>query len=237
MLSNIDKLIKAETLKAVKELLEGSLSADQSDPERARQDSQAAITKARGIVSSDSKSKKTDEAEDDAEDKKSDQEEKTPEQKSSEPEKQEDRTDGKGTADSPKLKTPKRTTLEEPTVTSLIDKLNAMRGGQSLNDVEVRKSFTQYFDGLTVSERQSLLIFLTGIAQILAGTQKGAEALDPADVGLRVKGDVEKSKEKPKKKAVAQSGREGTADNPIVVGEKADKSAILRVLSETRQND
>ena len=237
MLSNIDKLIRAETLKAVKELLEGSLNADQGNLERERQDSQAAITKARGIVATDSKSKKTDEAEDDAKDEKSDQEEKSPEQKSSEPKKQEDRTDGKGTADSPKLKTPKRTTLEEPTVTSLIDKLNAMRGGQSLNDAEVRKSFTQYYDGLTISERQSLLIFLTGIAQILAGTQKGAEALDPADVGLRVKGDVEKSKEKPKKKAASQSGREGTADNPIVVGEKADKSAILRVLSETRQND
>ncbi len=237
MLSNIDKLIKAETLKAVKELLEGSLSINESDLERARQKSQADDAKARGVVASDAKTKKTDEAEEDAEDKKPEAKAQLKDKEKSEDEKREDRTSGKGTADSPKVKTPKRTTLEEPTVTSLIDKLNAMRGGKSLKDLEVKKSFTQYFDGLTTSERQSLLVFLTGIAQILAGTQKGADALDPADVGLRVKGDVEKTKEKPKAKKDDQAGREGTADNPIVVGEIADKKAVLKVLSEIRNSN
>ena len=238
MLSNIDKLIRTETVKAIKELLEGNLSSEQDAAERDRQRQQASDAKDCGIVTDSDNSQKTDEAEEETEEKKVEPEvEENPPESEADNEKQEDRTGGKGTADSPKLKTPKRTRLEEPTVGSLIDKLNAMRGGKSLKDLEVKKSFTQYFNGLTTSERQTLLIFLTGIAQVLAGTEQGAEAIDPSDVGLRVKGDVDKSKEEPTKKAKAQSGREGTADNPIVVGEAADKSRILSALREYRKHN
>jgi len=238
MLSNINKLIRTETIKAVKELLEGSLSSEQAEVERDRQRQQASDAKSRGVIADADESQKTDEAEAEEKENKDDtKSEKSEPEKEDTDAKQKDRTGGKGTADSPKLKTPKRSRLEEPTVGSLIDKLNAMRGGKSLKDSEVKKSFTQYFNGLTTSERQSLLVFLTGIAQILAGTEKGAEAIDPGDVGLRVKGDIDKAKEEPTKKKATQPGREGTVENPIVVGESPDKSTILSALREYRKHD
>jgi len=239
LLSNIDKLVRTETVKAIRELLEGNLSSEQDDSERERQRQQASDARTRGIVADADKSQKTDEAEEETSEKKAaPSEEESTNSTEDENEKQQDRTGGKGTADSPKLRTPKRNTLEDPTVGSLIDKLNAMRGGKSLKDPGVKKSFTQYFEGLTTSERQSLLVFLTGIAQILAGTEAGAAAIDPGDVGLRVKGDVDKSKEvDPEKKEKKPTGREGTAENPIVVGESPDKSRILRALREYRKHD
>jgi hypothetical protein len=237
MLNNIDKLVHSATIKAIKDILEGNLKKEQDEAERDRQRQQFDDAKSRGVIAPKSGSKKTDEAEEDEDQKTKPDDQEIIDSKGSD--KQKDRTKGKGTADSPKLKTPKRNTLEEPTVGSMIDKLNAMRGGKSLKDVNVKKSFTQYFDGLTTSERQSLLVFLTGIAQILAGTEKGAEAIDPGDVGLRVKGDVNKTSEKqdtqPKLSNV--SNREGTSDNPIVVGESPDKSTILRALKEYRKHD
>ena len=82
---------------------------------------------------------------------------------------------------------------------------------------------------------------MTGIAQILAGTEQGAAAIDPGDVGLRVKGDVDKSADQAKKsqpsKPTAAGNQEGTSENPIVVGEVADKAKILRALREYRKND
>ena len=63
-------------------------------------------------------------------------------------------------------------------------------------------------------------MFLTGIAQILAGTKQGTEAIDPSDVGLRVKGETPPAKEKtdePKKDSK-------TDTQPIVVGESVKRS-------------
>ena len=43
MLSNIDELIKAETARAIKEVLDGSLTKESSDDERAKQKHQSDI--------------------------------------------------------------------------------------------------------------------------------------------------------------------------------------------------
>jgi len=226
MLNDIDRFVKKETLIAIRAILEGHLDEDAASEERARQDQLAKDVKSRGVIVSADSSKKTDEAED----------EETENKKSDEPEKQEDRTGGKGTADSPKLKSPKQAQLKEPTIGALIDKLNALRGGRSLKDPEVRKSFAQYLEGLTTQEKQSLLIFLTGIAQVLAGSAEGAEALDPGDVGLRVKGKIETDEESESEEKKPTPGREGSAENPIVVGEIQDKRKILRVIAEYRRH-
>jgi hypothetical protein len=133
--------------------------------------------------------------------------------------KRKDRTGGKGTEDSPKLDTPGEKQLQAPTVGAVIDKLNALRGGKSLKDPEVKKSFSQYFKNLTKTERTSLLAFLTGMSQILAGVSSGAEALDPSDLGITVntsKKDTSQSKEDSVKPQGKQSGNQ---DKPIVVGE------------------
>jgi hypothetical protein len=226
MINNIDRIIKRETLKAISSILESNLGNPSEEQERERQRQQSKETSARGVTSSDSSSKKTDEAEDADEEKQA---------KTADDEKREDRTGGKGTADSPKMKTPDLKQLKKPTVVNVIDKLNALRGGKSLKEPEVRKSFGQYFDSLNTAERQSLLLFVTGIAQILSGVETGAEAVDPGDAGLSLKGDVTsaKSDQRPEEK---DKSREGTTDNPIVVGETANKSRILRALTEYRKH-
>ena len=224
MIDSIDKLIRLETRRAISQILESKLSngSGDEDQERRRQDSQSKAISSRGLNASDDPSKK-DEAEDDTDDKSADKKEKSSDEK-----KREDRTKGRGTADSPKLKDPGKKQLENPTVKSVVDKLNALRGGRSLKDPEVKKSFEQYYNGLTTPERQSLVVFLTGIAQVLAGAEEGTEAIDPGDVGLRVK-----DTDRPQKRTDTESkSKEGTEDNPIIVGEVASKHNIMRALRE-----
>lgn len=224
MIDSIDKIIRLETRKAIKQILESSLSdgSSEEDQERRRQDRQTKAVSSRNLNASDDPTKK-DEAETEEEDKKPDAKEKKEDGK-----KREDRTKGRGTADSPKLKDPGEKQLENPTVKSVVDKLNALRGGRSLKDPEVKKSFEQYYDGLTTPERQSLIVFLTGIAQVLSGAEEGTEAIDPGDVGLRVK-DTDKSQ---KRTDTESKSKEGTEDNPIIVGEVASKYKIMKALRE-----
>ena len=204
---NLHALIKKETMIALQETM-GSLmdTSDQGHEERRRQEQQAKAVDGRNL--SKGVKEEVDEADEDNE------------EKPAEPEKREDRTGGKGTKDSQKLKTPSKKGLKSATVGCVVDKLNALRGGRSLKDPDVQKSFKQYFGALTTQERQSLLVFLTGIAQILAGTKQGTEAIDPGDVGLRIKGKTPGAKEKidePKKDSK-------TGTQPIVVGETVKRS-------------
>ena len=220
---NLDRLIRAETTKALRETLGGHLSGgDQEDQERSRQKRQAKAVQSRGLDKG--KVKEVEEA---------DEETGVPEDVDSEDEKREDRTGGKGTKDSPKLATPSKNKLSKVTIGSVIDKLNALRGGKSLKDEKVQKSFKQYFDSLTVKERQSMLVFLTGIAQILAGTKSGADAIDPGDVGLRVKGGVS---QQPQGKNSSAEPKTVTSKNaPIVVGEHVNLQ-VKRAIAAYKKN-
>tara|TARA_Y100001938_G_C8049988_1_gene411149 strand:- start:276 stop:962 length:687 start_codon:yes stop_codon:yes gene_type:complete len=227
MINQIDALIRRETQKAIRAILESNLSQNSSDEERERQQAQKKSVDSRDLKAHDGQAEKKDEASDDD----------SQEEKEAKPKKREDRSKGKGTADSPKLKAPKKAQIENPQVSSVVDKLNALRGGKSLSDPNVRKSFEQYFNGLNVQEKQSLLLFLTGIAQILTGTEVGADAAEPGDVGLRVKdtpsGSDKKIKNTPGKD---DKSKEGTTSNPIVVGEVASKHSIMRVLKAYKDN-
>lgn len=227
MINQIDALIRRETQKAIRAILESNLSQDSSDEERQRQQDQKKSVAARDLKAHDGEAKKKDEAPDNDEEK----------EKDASPKKREDRSKGKGTADSPKLKAPKKDQIQNPQVSSVVDKLNALRGGKSLSDPEVRKSFEQYFNGLNVQEKQSLLLFLTGIAQILSGTEVGSDAVEPGDVGLRVKDTPSGSDKKVKSgKKQEPKGKEGTTDNPIVVGEVASKYNIMKALRAYKDN-
>lgn len=245
-LNNLDALVMKETLKVIKETLDTHLG-DDSD-ERRRQQRQAKIVKKQNLRASDNQDE-TNEAEEEVEvDTEEEAEETTTgvpgtiDKDKEEKKSREDRTGGKGTEDSPKLDTPTLQQLKKPTVGAVIDKLNALRGGRSLKDPEVKKSFSQYFDALSQNERETMLIFLTGLSQILAGVASGTEALDPSDVGLRVKdrpGDTEKAK----KKANVQSSKEkkektqrvGTEAQPIVVGESQNKYKLKKLLDAYRR--
>ena len=212
----INRLVVKETMKAVRESLESYMGDDASDQEKRRQQKQAKAIDSRGLTKG--AQTEVEEADDEeAEDATGvpgavDSDEDAPTR--------EDRTGGKGTKDSPKLKTPSAKKIHKATVGSVIDKLNALRGGRSLRDEEVQKSFKQYFDSLTRQERQTLLVFLTGIAQILAGTESGTEAIDPGDAGLRVGGKGPISKKKSVAKKAAEDPKLGEPQTtPIVVGE------------------
>ena len=224
MIDKIDTLIYRETQKAIKAILESAMSQD--DDERSRQKRQQAAISARGVESKDKSTKKDEADKDDA------KSEKASDEKPEKDDKREDRTGGKGTADSPKIKDPDPKTLKNPPVKAVVDKVNALRGGKSLKDPDVRKSFEQYYKSLSTAEQQSLLLFLTGIAQVLSEVEPGAEAIDPSDAGLRVRdtGEDKTAKDKPEK----TSGESGTQDNPIVVGESPSKVAVLKALKAYR---
>ena len=212
-INDINSLITREISRSVKAVLETKLSSD-GDEEKKRQERMAKSVKDRGIVSdSDENPITQDEAEKEEDD--------------SEDKKREDRTGGKGTADSPKLKVPKEKVLKAPTLGSVIDKLNALRGGKSLKDPDVKESFEQYFEGLSTSERQTLLAFMTGIAQILTGVEKGAEALEPKDIGVSTKGEKSPDSRSDLKSSKQASGK-GTEDSPIIVGEGYDFERALK---------
>ena len=215
-MTDINSIVNREMIKAITAIFESKMSSD-SDEEKRRQERMAKAVDARGIVADGDKNvKEQDEADEETDDKE-------------ETEKREDRTGGKGTADSKKVNVPKDAVLKAPTLGSVIDKLNALRGGRSLKDKDVKESFEQYFEGLSKSERQSLLAFLTGIAQILSGVEKGAEALEPKDVGVTTKSPKEKSVQEPK-------DQKGTEESPIVVGEKKNYD-IKKALTAYRNND
>ncbi len=213
---NLDRLIKRETMNALKETMGGFMDTDdQSESERQKQKQQAKAVDHRGLRKG--VAKEVEEADEENEE--------------SADEKREDRTGGKGTADSEKLKTPSQKKLKNVTIGSVVDKLNALRGGRSLKDKEVQRSFQQYFNSLTARERQSMLVFLTGIAQILAGTKQGKEAIDPGDVGLRVKGKPEEKDQSTNKKLNPDDKEDA---QPIVVGEshrrvRADIKKAIRM--------
>lgn len=214
--NNISYLVHKETLKVIRETLDAHLNED--NEEKRRQDRLAAVVKKRKLNAEDN-AEDVDEAEAEEEE----VEEETLETGVPAPEegKREDRSKGKGTADSPKLDTPTKKSLEEPNIKSIVDKINVLRGGASLKDPKIKKSFQQYFNGLTRNEREALLVYMTGISQILAGVSQGEEAIDPQDIGLKVNDQSEKKVEKISK--VVKKTEKRDEATPIVVGESQNK--------------
>ena len=235
--NNLDNFVMKETLKAIKEALDPHLTDDSE--ERRRQERMAKAVSDRDL-NAESDGDETNEAEDD------EAPDKTPEKlskgvpgttdkdKGGEATTQDKKDDsgGRGTKDSPKLTTPSDEKFKNPTVGAVVDKLNALRGGRSLKDPQVKKSFSQYFDNLTSSEKGSLLVFLTGISQILAGVATGTAAPDPGDIGIRVKDTKPQGSDKKSQKAVGKSTAtpSGTEATPIIVGEQQQKYGIKKIL-------
>ena len=235
-LDNLESFITKETLRAIRETFDGGAAI--ATDERQRQEMMWSTIKKKKLHVDGNKDELKEEEDDDApaEDEPEAQPTGVPDtiDKDAKTAPREDRTGGKGTEDSPKLANPTPKQLQTPTVGAVVDKLNALRGGRSLSDPQVKKSFSQYFENLTKQERESLLVFMTGLSQILAGVTTGAEALDPGDVGLRVK-DVEgpaREKAVPTKETGTQekSKRPGSVAQPIIVGEHQQKHHVRKIL-------
>lgn len=130
--------------------------------------------------------------------------------------------------------------LPEVNAQSIADKINELRAGKSLKDKETMSALKSYFEKLNGPERIALFAFLSGLAKVLSD-QKGDVktphskpfSIDMAkddnvhtgekdDIHVQPKGSKEVSKAK-------------SSETPIVVGESADKRAILNVIKSNRR--
>ncbi len=124
---------------------------------------------------------------------------------------------------------------ENPEISAarIIKILNKMRSGKSLSNKEVRVQFQKYYNSLSGDERLALYSFLDSVYKIVAEDEEfdEKEIESPGDEGIDIE-TPDKAKEKAKKKTPPE--KKGTASAPIVVGESADKTAILRKLKQNQ---
>lgn len=69
----------------------------------------------------------------------------------------------------------------EVTVDDIVDKVNSIRSGKSLDNEQVSSAMETWVNGLDDAERTALLSFLKGIAQIVTGEVPAAAASEPSD--------------------------------------------------------
>lgn len=72
-------------------------------------------------------------------------------------------------------------------VQSIVDQLNAIRGGQSFKEQKVMNELKRYFDGLEDGEQAALHAYLKGLAQIVSGQVDAGFAEEPSDHGVDMK--------------------------------------------------
>jgi len=118
-------------------------------------------------------------------------------------------------------------------------KLNLLRAGKSLKDEDTKKRFDTYFSSLSAPQKVALKGFLDGLSQVILGEIPGNDAKNPSDSPYNVKMDADpdqesemkKTKTEPKKVVSRPSPSKPSGSNtPIVVGESANKSELLRLI-------
>ena len=117
-------------------------------------------------------------------------------------------------------------------IDSLQKNINALRAGKSLKDSTVNNQLQIYYDKLTESEREVLVLFLRELSRILSGAVSGDDAVDPSDPppGLNVD-IISKDKQKPEQ-APAQNQAPQQQPAPqkrVVTGDKEDTTPPIRV--------
>jgi len=112
--------------------------------------------------------------------------------------------------------------LKRASLGDITKMLNVLRSGHSLKDPGVKSKLGAYLDGLSSSEKETLYIFITGLAEIMVDETSGKEAIDPSDVGIKI--NVKADREKPP--SADPSTQTGTESSPIIVGEVADRSLL-----------
>jgi len=222
-LNFLNSLIRKNAIRAVESILESRADSD----ERKKQKDLSSFISKRGLKASEDKSKDVDEVEKDSD---SNVVDKKPGLEKKEKEKREDRTGGKGTADSVKAKTPKEKVFKDPSLVDFVNKINVLRGGKSVDSPSIKKALSSYLDSLSTGEKRSMLVFLTAVSQIMVGKKQGADALDPEEAGIKT------AIQKPIEKTISQKNKSaskvGTEKVPIVVGEVANKEMVRKILEK-----
>jgi len=118
-------------------------------------------------------------------------------------------------------------------------KLNLLRAGKSLKDEDTKKRFDTYFSSLSAPQKVALKGFLDGLAQVILGEIPGNDAKNPSDSPYNVKMDADPDQESEMKKPKSEpakvsskpsSSKPSGSNTPIVVGESANKSELLRLI-------
>ena len=117
-------------------------------------------------------------------------------------------------------------------IDSLQKNINALRAGKSLKDSTVNNQLQIYYDKLTESEREVLVLFLRELSRILSGSVSGDDAVDPSDPppGLNVD-IVSKDKQKPEQPAAQKQStqQQVTPQKRVVTGDSEDTTPPIRV--------
>lgn len=85
--------------------------------------------------------------------------------------------------------------VDDVTVETIVEQLNAIRGGKSFKDTLVQQELSRYIDGLDESEQQALHAYLKGIAQIVSGQVEAGQAEEPSNHGVETKATGKKSRQ------------------------------------------
>ena len=127
-----------------------------------------------------------------------------------------------------------KNSLPEITLGKIIDLINMIRSGKSMKDKAVLQSFKQYYQRLNGSERVALYAFLTGISGLVVEVDEGGEEGGDGDTPSQDPYGIEMNKKPPKHGKDKDEKPAGSSENPIVVGEHANKSREKRLLRRNR---
>jgi hypothetical protein len=140
---------------------------------------------------------------------------------------------GGGTAGSEKFEMPEPEELSNPSFDKFKEALALLRGGHSANDADVSKALNNYYNQLSSGDRQSIYAFFFGVAQILAKKASSKEALDPQQA-LKMAGAPSKPAGGAPAVEPARPASTAVPAGPIVVGEAANKRAVLEIIKSNQ---
>lgn len=123
--------------------------------------------------------------------------------------------------------------LPEINAQAIADKINELRSGKSLKEKETMSALKGYFEKLNGPERIALFAFLSGLNKVLGSNDSNAKTPHAKPYNI----DMEQ--EKPQEKKVKPAGSKDPSlndagENPIIVGESADKRKILQTLKRNK---
>ena len=128
----------------------------------------------------------------------------------------------------------KQEKLPEVTAEAIADKINTIRSGKSLKEDETMSALKSYFEKLNGPERIALYAFLSGLEKVLGDGSKDVKTPHAAPFNIDM--EQEKPKEQERKPAGSKEPSKGEEDEtPIIVGESANKSNILKVIKSNRR--
>ena len=128
----------------------------------------------------------------------------------------------------------KQEKLPEVTADAIADKINTIRSGKSLKEDETMSALKSYFEKLNGPERIALYAFLSGLEKVLGDGSKDAKTPHAAPFNIDM--EQEKPKEQERKPEGSKEPSKGEGDEtPIIVGESANKSNILKVIKSNRR--